>query len=187
MRASVRCGENGRVSRGTPSAAVAWSCRAANCASPGASIPHQKTRGARGLGKNPRSRMRNDIEGARAAIRPARPSAPSSRVSGHSPMNLVVMCRFAGGSIGSRRWDAGSRATARGFEYLGFEFQAGEQSHERFHCICCEDGDYGIRSDSAARFLSAPHLEVARDLMGKVLVHGPAAGNHRGNRSLSGP
>ena len=88
--------ERGGFRRGTPSAAVARSVSAASASRPGASMPHQKTRGACGLGKNPTRRTWTAM-GARGSTAASAAFNSSSRASGHSPMNLVVMCRLAGG------------------------------------------------------------------------------------------
>src|SRR5580698_1156157 len=121
-RASVRCGENVRVSRAKPSGSSACSTDAASSASLGvACTPHQSTRGWNSLGKKPRTRK------SMATGSAERIGASAARMSGTlrgsvSPKNFRVTCMDSGRTqraarhSGFRRWPSVARAlrTSRG-------------------------------------------------------------------------
>src|SRR5258708_2728828 len=178
MRASVRCGEYGRCSLAMPSGASACSVsRASAVKSSAEGTPAKNTRGECGLGKKPSFWMAMAM-GCRDGSPPSELFNSARRSSGHSPTNLVVMCRLRGGlqlicAEGLRRCRRSSRLA----------ITSGGRSMPMNRRICRDDNcamewrDIAIESRILTRSFYARHaIEVARGLLGKILVHGRTAG-----------
>src|SRR5437879_3022055 len=118
------------------------------------------------------------VMGCRGGSVPSALFNSASRSSGHSPINFVVMCRLRGGlqlisAVGLSRCNRSSR----------FVITSGVRSMPINNRICCDDNcamewrDLATESRILPRSFYARHtVEVARGLLGKILVHGRTAG-----------